>query len=492
MIDERATGEPGDSDEVDGDEGGGDVEGEFGTERSGLEGEERRFERKTRGFVESKRVGGLIDALGRERTWNRHVSDLATRTMRHFVVFTREFLAPCKRNVAFRRGNRHHREQKRRRRKCSTVREHNPERGSTRCIHGNKKRRFDLHASISHNDVLNEASVQQRRSIPRRNADFMRNRRFQRIAVHVRPLRRKRPIPRGTHRHLEVCTGHIPQIEHKQTIGCVQRKPKLRTRLHSTRVFHRLPLPLRVALPPHPPHERAPAPHLHALPRGSLRKRQRPDAFRGAGERSAVPYRLAPLPHPTAPPPHRALEAFRALPDRVGIAGRAGPVGFRGAGAAAELDGSPLAVLAAAARHGGLEGLVDAGNGEKRAGAGARPGHAEAELRRTGAELAVVAEKDPVAGGGAPARDGAEEGRGAGLVDERVGQRLRPVDGLRVADRGTLAGSEGRGGGEGHRVARGVENRGLRGRADDVRRSGKQTRGEEVLAGQRGTRRVRV
>lgn len=114
MIDERATGEPGDSDEVDGDEGGGDVEGEFGTERSGLEGEERRFERKTRGFVESKRVGGLIDALGRERTWNRHVSDLATRTMRHFVVFTREFLAPCKRNVAFRRGNRHHREQKRR------------------------------------------------------------------------------------------------------------------------------------------------------------------------------------------------------------------------------------------------------------------------------------------------------------------------------------------------------------------------------------------
>ena len=148
--------------------------------------------------------------------------------------------------------------------------------------------------------------------------------------------------------------------------------------------------------------------------------------------------------------------------------------------------------MAAAARHGGLEGLVDAGNGEKRAGAGARPGHAEAELRRTGAELAVVAEKDPVAGGGAPARDGAEEGRGAGLVDERVGQRLRPVDGLRVADRGTLAGSEGRGGGEGHRVARGVENRGLRGRADDVRRSGKQTRGEEVLAGQRGTRRVRV
>ena len=65
-------------------------------------------------FEHAGAAGGLIDALGRERTWNRHVSDLATRTMRHFVVFTGEFLAPCKRNVAFRRGNRHHREQKRR------------------------------------------------------------------------------------------------------------------------------------------------------------------------------------------------------------------------------------------------------------------------------------------------------------------------------------------------------------------------------------------
>lgn len=487
-IDERATGEPGDSDEVDGDEGGGDVEGELGTERSGLEGEEGRFDRETRGFVQRERVGGLIDALRKERARNRHVSDLATRTVRHFVIFTREFFAPYKRSHAFRRGNRHQREQKRSGRQCSAVRKHNPERGSTRCIHRDEKRRLDLHAGISHDDVLNEASVQQDRSIPRRYADFVGNRRLQRIAMHVRPLRRKRPIPRGTHRHLEVCAGHIPQIEHEQTIGCVQRKPKLRTRLHSARVFHRLPLPLRVAFPPHPPHERAPAPHLHALPRGSLRKRQRPDAFRGAGERPAVPHRLAPLAHPAAPPPHRALEPLRALPDRVGIAGRAGPVGFRGAGAAAELDGPPLAVLAAAARHGGLEGLVNAGDGEKRTGAGARPGHAEAELRRAGAELAVVAEKDPVAGGGAPARDGAEEGRGAGLVDERVGQRLRPVDGLRVADRGALAGGEGGRGGEREGVAGGVEDRGLRGRADDVRRAGQQTRGEEILAGQRGTR----
>ena len=157
------------------------------------------------------------------------------------------------------------------------------------------------------------------------------------------------------------------------------------------------------------------------------------------------------------------------MPLRVGIAGRAGPAGLGGAGAGAELDGRPLAVLGAAARERGLEGLVRAGHGDDGAGARARPGDAEAELRRAGAELAVVAEEHPAAGGGAPARDGAEEGRGAGLVEERVGKGLRPVDGLRVAHRGTLAGSQ-RGRGVAVGVAGRVEDRGLRGGAGEERR----------------------
>ena len=92
-IDERAVGEPGDGDEVDRDEGGGDVEGEFGAERSGTEGEEGRFEREARRLVERERVGRLVGALGKERPRNRHVGDLATRTVRRFL-FAREFFAP--------------------------------------------------------------------------------------------------------------------------------------------------------------------------------------------------------------------------------------------------------------------------------------------------------------------------------------------------------------------------------------------------------------